>query len=107
MIIPRPTPNDGHYDAQSDGGDIYLALNVIQKVLYTSTEEYLNRVSDNITTSINESIIAELLKTIQTLNQTVTDRFPHWDHNLTLLLSVTSPVQQEEDHLLCHYNLQT
>ena len=38
------------------------------------TEEELNRMSDNVTTKINESILAELLDTIQTLNQTLTDR---------------------------------
>ena len=38
------------------------------------TEEELNRVSDNVTANINESIIAELLDTIQTLNHTLTDR---------------------------------
>ena len=82
-IIPGPTPRDGRDGIQGvpgqtgdkgDRGDIGptgpkgdLGSTII-------TEEDLNRVSDNVTTKINASIIAELLDTIQVLNQTLTDR---------------------------------
>ena len=48
----------------------------------TLTGEYLNRVSDNVTARINESVIAELLDTIQTLNKTFTDRLLYLESQL-------------------------
>ena len=58
----------------------------------TLTEEDLNRVSDNVTAKINESIIAELLDTIQTLNQTLTDRLVSLESQVfpTTVCNITS-----------------
>ena len=84
-IIPGPTPRDGRDGVQGvpgrtgdkgDRGDIGPSV--------TFTEEDLNHVRDNVTARINESIIAELLGTIQTLNQTLTNH----------LLRLESHVQQ-------------
>ena len=82
-IIPGPTPRDGRDGVQGvpgrtgdkgDRGDIGPAGPKGDPGSVTFTEEDVNRVSDNITAKINESIIAELLDTIQTLNQTLSDR---------------------------------
>ena len=82
-IIPGPTPRDGRDGIQGvpgqtgdkgDRGDIGPTGPKGDPGSATITEEELNRVSDNVTAKINESIIAELLDTIQTLNQTLTDR---------------------------------
>ena len=54
------------------------------------TEEDLNRVSDNVTAKINESIIAELLDTIKTLNQTLTDRLLYLELQFVTLCNITS-----------------
>ena len=81
-IIPGPTPHDGCDGIQGvpgrtgdkgDRGDIGPAGPKGDPGSVTFTEEDLNRVRDNVTSRINESIIAELLDTIQTLNQTLTD----------------------------------
>ena len=48
----------------------------------TISGEYLNRVSDNVTAKINESIITELLDTIQTLNKTFTDHLLYLESRL-------------------------
>ena len=82
-IIPGPTPRDGRDGVQGvpgrngdkgDRGDIGPTGPKGDPGSTIVTEEDLNRVSDNVTAKINESIIAELLDTIQTLNQTLTDR---------------------------------
>ena len=82
-IIPGPTPRDGRDGIQGVPGqtgdkgvrgDIGPTGPKGDPGSTIITEEDLNRVSDNVTTKINESIIAELLDTIQTLNQTLTDR---------------------------------
>ena len=54
------------------------------------TEEELNRVSENVTAKINESIIAELLDTIQTLNQTLTDRLLTSSQVFVTVCNITS-----------------
>ena len=81
-IIPGPTPRDGRDGSQGvpgrtgekgDRGDIGPTGSKGDPGSATITEEELNRVSDNVTAKINESIIAELLDTIRTLNQTLTD----------------------------------
>ena len=54
------------------------------------TEEDLNSVRDNVTARINESIIAELLDTIQTLNNTLTDRLLHLESQFVTLCNITS-----------------
>ena len=81
-IIPGPTPRDGRDGIQGvpgrtgdkgDRGDIGPPGPKGDPGSTIITEEELNRVSDNVTAKINESIIAELLDTIQTLNQTLTD----------------------------------
>ena len=56
----------------------------------TLTGEYLNRVSDSVTTRINESIIAGLLDTIQTLNKTLTDRLLYLESQFVTLCNITS-----------------
>ena len=75
-IIPGPTPRDGRDGIQGvpgrtgdkgDRGDIAPPGPKGDPGLATVTEEVLNLVSDNVTTKINETIIAELLDTIQTL----------------------------------------
>ena len=80
-IIPGPTPRDGRDGIQGvpgrtgdkgDQGDIGPTGPKGDPGSTIITEEVLNHVSDNVTTKINESIIAELLDTIQTLNQTLT-----------------------------------
>ena len=82
-IIPGPNPRDGRDGIQGvpgrtgdkgDRGDIGPTGPKGDPGSTVITEEELNRVSDNVTVRINESIIAELLDTIQTLNQTLTDR---------------------------------
>ena len=82
-IIPGPTPRDGRDGIQGVPGqtgdkgvrgDIGPTGPKGDPGSTIITEEDLNRVSDNVTAEINESIIAELLDTIQTLNQTLTDR---------------------------------
>ena len=82
-IIPGPTPRDGRDGIQGvpgrtgdkgDRGDIGPTGLKGDPGSTIITEEELNHVSDNVTATINESIIAELLDTIQTLNQTLTDR---------------------------------
>ena len=64
-IIPGRTGDRGDIGPNGPKGDPTSAI---------ITEEDLNHVSDNVTAKINESIIVELLDTIQTLNQTLTDR---------------------------------
>ena len=93
--IPGPSPRDGRDGIQGvpgqngdkgdkgDRGDIGPPGPKGDPGSVMFIEEDLNRVSDNITAMINESI-AELLDTIQTLNQTLTDR----------LLYLESHVQQ-------------
>ena len=82
-IIPGPTPRDGRDGVQGvpggtgdkgDRGDIGPTGPKGDPGSTVITEEELNRVSDNVTAKINESIIAEILDTIQTLNETLTDR---------------------------------
>ena len=82
-IIPGPTPRDGHDGIQGvpgrtgdkgDRGDIGPPGPKGDPGSVTFTEEDLNSVRDNVTARINEFIIPELLNTIQTLNQTLTDR---------------------------------
>ena len=82
-IIPGPTPRDGRDGIQGvpgqtgdkgDRGDIGPTGLKGDPGSTIITEEELNHVSDNVTAKINESIIAELLDIIQTLNQTLTDR---------------------------------
>ena len=82
-IIPGPTPRDGRDGIQGvpgrtgdkgDRGDIGPTGSKGDPASTILTEEDLNRVSDNVTAKINELIIAELLDTIQTLNETLTDR---------------------------------
>ena len=82
-IIPGPTPRDGHDGIQGvpgrtgdkgDRGDIGPPGPKGDPGSVTFTEEDLNSVRDNVTARINEFIIPELLDTIQTLNQTLTDR---------------------------------
>ena len=82
-IIPGPTPRDGRDGIQGvpgrtgdkgDRGDIGPTGPKGAPGSAIITEEDLNHVSDNVTSKINESIIAELLDTIQTLNRTLTDR---------------------------------
>ena len=82
-IIPGPTPRDGRDGVQGvpgrtgdkgDRGDIGPPGPKGDPGIVTFTNEDLNGVSDNVTARINESIIAEVLDTIQTLNQTLTDR---------------------------------
>ena len=81
-IIPGPTPRNGRDGIQGvpgrtgdkgDRGDIGPTGPKGDPGSTIITED-LNHVSDNVTAKINESIIAELLDTIQTLNQTLTDR---------------------------------
>ena len=82
-LIPGPTPRDGRDGAQGIPGktgdkgvrgDIGPTGPKGDPGSTVITEEDVNRVTDNVTAKINESIIAELLDTIQTLNQTLTDR---------------------------------
>ena len=81
-IIPGPTSQDGRDGVQGvpgqtgnkgDRGDIGPTGPKGDPGSTIITEEELNRVSVNVTAKINESIIAELLDTIQTLNQTLND----------------------------------
>ena len=90
-IIPGPTPRDGRDGVQGvpsrtgdkgDRGDIGPAGPKGDPGSVTFTEEDLNRVRDNVTSRINESIIAELLDTIQTLNQTLTNRLLHLESHV-------------------------
>ena len=53
------------------------------------TEEELNHISDNVTAKINESI-ALLLDTIQTLNQTLTDRLVSLESQFVTVCNITS-----------------
>ena len=85
-IIPGPTPHDGRDGIQGvpgrtgdkgDRGDIGPPGPKGDPGSVMFADEDLNRVRDNVTARINESIIAELLDTIQTLNQTLTDRLLH------------------------------
>ena len=64
----------GRTGDKGDRGDIGPTGPKGDPGLATITEEELSRVSDNVTAKIHESIIAELLDTIQTLNQTLTVR---------------------------------
>ena len=98
-IIPGSTPRDGRDGVQGvpgrtgdkgDRGDIGPAGPKGDPGSVTFTEEDLNRVSDNITAKINESIIAELLDTIQTLNQTLTDRLLYLESQFVTVCNITS-----------------
>ena len=82
-IIPGTTPRDGRDGIQGvpgqtgdkgDRGNIGPPGPKGDPGSTIITEEDLNHVSDNVTAKVNESIIAELLDTIQTLNQTLPDR---------------------------------
>ena len=99
-IIPGPTPRDGRDGIQGvpgqtgdkgDRGDIGQPGPKGDPGSTIITEEELNRVSDNVTAKINESIIAELLDTIQTLNQTLTDRLLHLESQIPVTVcNITS-----------------
>ena len=99
-IIPGPVPRDGRDGVQGvpgrtgdkgDQGDIGPAGPKGDQGSVTFTEEDLNRVSDNVTAMINESIIAELLDTIQTLNQTLTNRLLYLESQvLVTVCNITS-----------------
>ena len=98
-IIPGPTPRDGRDGIQGvpgqtgdkgDRGDIGPTGPKGDPGITIITEEELNRVSDNITAKINESIIAELLDTIQTLNQTLTDRLLNLESQFITVCNITS-----------------
>ena len=82
-IIPGPTPPDGRDGIQGvpgrtgdkgDRGDIGPPGPKGDPGSVMLADEDLDHVRDNVTARINESIIAEILDTIQTLNQTLTDR---------------------------------
>ena len=99
IIIPGPTPRDGRDGIQGvpgrtgdkgDRGDIGPPGPNGDPGSAIITEEVLNRVSDNVTAEINESIIAELLDTIQTLNQTLTDRLLHLESQFVTVCNITS-----------------
>ena len=100
-IIPGPTPRDGRDGIQGvpgrtgdkgDRGDIGPTGPKGDPGSSIITEEDLNRVSDNVTAKINESIIAELLDTIQTLNQTLTDRLLYLESQVFVTVcNITSP----------------
>ena len=98
-IIPGPTPPDGRDGIQGvpgrtgdkgDRGDIGPPGPKGDPGSAIITEEVLNRVSNNVTANINESIIAELLDTIQTLNQTLTDRLLHLESQFVTVCNITS-----------------
>ena len=98
-IIPGPTPRDGRDGIQgvpsrtgdkSDRGDIGPTGPKGDPGSTIITEEELNRVNDNVTAKINESIIAELLDTIQTLNQTLTDRLLYLESQFVTVCNITS-----------------
>ena len=91
-IIPGPTPRDGRDGIQGvpgrtgDKGDIGPTGPKGDPGSTIITEEELNRVSEIVTARINESIIAELLDTIQTLNKTFTDRLLYLESQLFITL---------------------
>ena len=98
-IIPGPTPRDGRDGVQGvpsrtgdkgDQGDIGPTGPKGDPGSTIITEEELNHLSDNITAKINESIIAELLDTIQTLNQTLTDRLLYLESQFVTVCNITS-----------------
>ena len=99
-IIPGPTPRDGRDGIQGvpgrtgdkgDRGDIGPTGPKGDPGSTIITEEELNRVSDNVTAKINESIIAELLDTIQTLNQTLTDHLLYLESQISVTVcNITS-----------------
>ena len=98
-IIPGPTPRDGRDGVQGvpgrigdkgDRGDIGPPGPKGDPGSVTFTEEDLNSVRDNVTARINESIIAELLDTIQTLNNTLTDRLLRLESQFVTLCNITS-----------------
>ena len=99
-IIPGPTPRDGRDGIQGvpgrtgdkgDRGDIGPPGPKGDPGSTIITEEDLNHVSDNVTTKINESIIAELLDTIQTLNQSLTDRLLYLESQVSVTVcNITS-----------------
>ena len=99
-FIPGPTPRDGRDGIQGvpgrtgdkgDRGDIGPPGPKGDPGSTIITEEDLNHVSDNVTSKINESIIAELLDTIQTLNQTLTDRLLYLESQVFVTLcNITS-----------------
>ena len=98
-IIPGPTPRDGRDGIQGvpgrtgdkgDQGDIGPTGLKGDQGSTIITEEELNRVSENVTSKINESIVAELLDTIQTLNQTLTDRLLNLESQFVTVCNITS-----------------
>ena len=99
-IIPGPTPRDGRDGVQGvpgrtgdkgNRGDIGPTGPKGDPGSTIITEEDLNRVGDNVTAKINESIIAELLDTIQTLNQTLTDRILYLESQIPVTVcNITS-----------------
>ena len=97
--IPGPTPRDGRDGIQGapgktgdkgDRGDIGPPGPKGDPGSTIITEEELNRVSDNVTAKINESIIAELLDTIQTMNQSLTDRLLSLESQFVTVCNITS-----------------
>ena len=98
--IPGPTPRDGRDGIQGvpgqtgdkgDRGDIGPTGPKGDPGSTIITEKDLNRMTDNITANINESIIAELLDTIQTLNQTLTDRLLYLESQIPVTVcNITS-----------------
>ena len=99
-IIPGPIPRDGRDGIQGvpgqtgdkgDRGDIGPTGPKGDPGIAIITEEDLNRVTDNVTAKINASIIAELLDTIQTLNQTLTDRLLYLESQIPVTVcNITS-----------------
>ena len=100
-IIPGPTPRDGRDGFQGvpgqtgekgNRGDVGPTGRKGDPGSTIITEEDLNRVSNNVTARINESIIDELLDTIQKLNQTLTDRLLYLESQVFVTLcNITSP----------------
>ena len=98
-IIPGSAPRDGRDGVKGvpgrtgdkgDRGDIGPPGPKGDPGSTIITEEELNHVSDNVTAKINESIIAELLDTIQTLNQTLTDRLLYLESQFVTVCNITS-----------------
>ena len=98
-IIPGPTPCDGRDGIQGvpsrtgdkgDRGDIGPTGPKGDPGSTIITEEDLNHVSDNVTANINEFIIDGLLDTIQTLNQTLTDRLLYLESQFVTVCNITS-----------------
>ena len=98
-IVPGSPGRDGRAGVQGvpgrtgdkgDRGDIGPPGPRGEARSVTLNGEYLNRVSDNVTARINESIIADLLDTIQTLNKSFTDRLLYLESQYVTLCNITS-----------------